>query len=390
MKSASVAVIADLLEEEWPSMDLVADMLVDCLRREYRDALSVTLVRPPMLRRATRLPAAGGLRPAFTMDRFMNRLRDYPRHVRGIATAFDVFHIVDHSYAHLVHELPAQRVLVTCHDLDAFRSVLEPEAERRSLPFRLMTRRILGGIRKAGHVACDTEATREALVARAGIEASRTSVVHNGPHPSCRPAPEPAADSEAARVLGPAAGSPYLLHVGSTIARKRIDILLRVFAGVKAHHPDVRLVRVGGPLTGDQRALARELGIEPAIVVLPFLDRNTLAAVYRRSALVLLTSEREGFGLPVLEALACGTQVVASDIDALREVGGPAIDYCPPDDVRAWVETVSLRLSQSVAEPELTLARREAGLARAAAFSWSRYTADVVALYRRLGAGAAP
>lgn len=388
MKRSSVAVIADLLEEEWPSMDLVADMLVDCLRREHRDRLTVTLVRPPMVRRATRLPAAGGLRPAFTMDRFMNRLRDYPRHVRGIATAFDVFHIVDHSYAHLVHELPAQRVLVTCHDLDTFRSVLEPEAERRSLPFRLMTRRILAGLRKAGHVACDTEATREALVARAGIEAARTSVVHNGPHPSCRPGPEPSADVEAARVLGPAAGAPYVLHVGSTIARKRIDILLRVFAGVKARHPDVRLVRVGGPLTGDQRALARELGVEPAIVVLPFLDRTTLAAVYRRSALVLLTSEREGFGLPVLEALACGTQVVASDIDALREVGGPAIDYCPPDDVRAWVETVSLRLSQSVAEPGLTLARREAGLARAAAFSWSRYTADVVALYHRLCAEA--
>ena len=67
--------------------------------------------------------------------------------------------------------------------------------------------------------------------------------------------------------------------------------------------------------------------------MLPFLDRATLAAVYRRSALVLLPSEREGFGLPVLEALACGTPVVASDIDALREVGGDAVRYCPAEDV---------------------------------------------------------
>ena len=112
-----------------------------------------------------------------------------------------------------------------------------------------------------------------------------------------------------------------MLHVGSTIARKRIDTLLRVFAGIRRARPDARLVRVGGPFTAEQRALVRELQLEDAIVVLPFLDRSTLAAVYRQSAVLLLPSEREGFGLPVLEALACGTPVIASDIEALREVG---------------------------------------------------------------------
>lgn len=388
MTRLNVAVIADLSEERWPSMDLVADMVVECLRREHSDAVSVTLVRPAMVKRATRVPGAGQARTAFMFDRFTNRLWDYPRQVRRLAAAHDVFHVVDHSYAHLVHELSPARVLVTCHDLDTFRSVLEPDVESRSVPFRLMTRRILRGVTKAGHVACDTEATREALISRAGIDATRTSVVHNGPHPSCRPDREPAADVEAARVLGAASGAPCLLHVGSTIPRKRLDILLRVFAGVKAAHPAVRLVRVGGGLTGEQRALARELGVESAIVVLPFLDRNTLAAVYRRSLLVLLTSEREGFGLPVLEALACGTQVVASDIQALREVGGSAIDYCPPDDVAAWIETVSRRLQEAMVQPGVAAVRRQVGLAHAASFSWSRYTADVVALYTRL-AGAA-
>ena len=76
----------------------------------------------------------------------------------------------------------------------------------RSFMFRAMTRRILAGLRSAGHVACDTEATRDALVARGGVDAGRTSVVLNGPHPSCTPAAEPAADVEAARLLGPAGG----------------------------------------------------------------------------------------------------------------------------------------------------------------------------------------
>ena len=66
---------------------------------------------------------------------------------------------------------------------------------------------------------------------------------------------------------------------------------------------------------------------------MPLLDRDELADLYRRAALVLLPSDREGFGLPVVEAMACGTPVVASDIPALREIGGDAAAYCAPGDV---------------------------------------------------------
>ena len=386
MTALKVAVIADLLEEQWPSMDLVADMLVERLGAEHAGSVEPVLIRPPLRRRIGRLPGAQSLRAAFTADRFTNRLWDYPAVTRGIAGSFDVFHVVDHSYAHLVHTLPAPRTLVTCHDLDTFRSILEPSHDARPLWFRAMTRRIFTGLCSAGHVACDTDATRDALIARGRIDPGRTSVVLNGPHPSCTPAAEPAADVEAARLLGPAGRMTELLHVGSTIARKRIDVLLRVIAAVRRRRDDVRLVRVGGPFTAEQRALVRELGLEDLIVVLPFLDRATLAAVYRRSALVLLPSEREGFGLPVLEALACGTPVVASDIEALREVGGPAAQYCPPEDVTAWADAVVAALGERRADPARWAARRAAGMQRAAAFSWSRYTTEVVALYRRLAA----
>ena len=389
MTPLKVAIIADLLEEGWPSMDLVADMLVDHLRTEHAGSVEPVLIRPPLRGRAVRLPGASEMKAAFTVDRFTNRLWDYPAVTRGIARSFDIFHVVDHSYAHLVHTLPADRTLVTCHDLDTFRSILEPGGDVRSFLFRAMTRRIFAGLCRAGHVACDTEATRDALVSRGGVDVARTSVVLNGPHPSCTPAAEPAADVEAARLLGPAGRMTELLHVGSTIARKRIDVLLRVVAAVRRQRQDVRLVRVGGPFTAEQRALVRDLGLEGFIVVLPFLDRATLAAVYRRSALVLLPSEREGFGLPVLEALACGTPLVASDIDALREVGGAAAQYCPPENVTAWTEAVVGALGERRDDPLSWAARRGAGIQRAASFSWSRYTSDVVALYRRL-AGSTP
>jgi glycosyltransferase involved in cell wall biosynthesis len=261
--------------------------------------------------------------------------------------------------------------------------VLDPELERRSYVFRAMTGHILGGLRKAAHIACDTAATRDDLVAKAGIDKRRTTVIPNGPHPSCSPHAEPSADVEAARILG-GRHSTDLLHVGSTIARKRIDVLLRVVAAVRRVRPDVRLVRVGGPFTAEQRVLVRELGLDDAVLVLPFVDRSTLAAIYRRSAVVLQPSEREGFGLPVLEALACGTPVIASDIQALREVGGAAVEYCAPEDVEAWTRMVAGALGVREARPAEWRQRREAGIARASAFSWSRYAAGVVAVYQRL------
>jgi glycosyltransferase involved in cell wall biosynthesis len=383
MSRLRVAIIADFVEEGWPSMDLIADMLMDRLRREHANAIDASLIRPAMPRRLTRIPGLAVRRLPSALDRVMSRLWDYPRLLGKACGAFDLFHIVDHSYAQLVHRLPHDRTLVTCHDLDTFRSVLVPELEPRSMPYRMMTRHILAGLQRAGHIACDTSATRDALVSRGGIPIERTSVVHNGPHPAYTPVADGTAELEAGRLLGPR-GPLDLLHVGSTISRKRIDLLLQIFAAVRERAPEARLLRVGGPFNGAQRALARELGIASHIAVLPFVDPGTLAAIYRRSALLLLTSEREGFGLPVVEALACGTAVVASDIPALREVGGNAAEYAPVDDVEAWVATIGRLVDERARQPGQWRARRDAAVTRAAEFSWSRYATEVVELYHRL------
>jgi glycosyltransferase involved in cell wall biosynthesis len=379
-----VAIVADYLEEGWVSMDLVADMLLDRLQREHADAVTPTLIRPAFRRRLARVPGVGSHPTVFLADRVANRLWDYPRFLSTAAGGFDLFHVVDHSYAQLVHRLPAARTLVTCHDIDTFRSVIEPEAEPRSAPFRAMTRHILAGLRQAGHITCDTTATRDALVEKARIDPGRTTVVHNGPHPTCTPEPQASAEYDAVRLLGPPGATVDVLHVGSTIPRKRIDLLLRIFARVHGARPETRLIRAGGPLTAGQRALARDLGIADRIVHLPVLDRATLAAVYRRSALVLMPSEREGFGLPVLEALACGTPVVASDIPALREVGGYAATYCALDDLEAWSAAVTRLLDEPARDPAQARLRRETAIRRAQAFSWSHYAREIVAIYRRM------
>ena len=128
--------------------------------------------------------------------------------------------------------------------------------------------------------------------------------------------------------------------------------------------------------------MIHELGLADRISVVGFLDERTLAAMYRRAALVLQPSEREGFGLPLLEAMACGTPVVASDLPVLREVGGAAVEYCPVGDTDAWVRTVSALLDERRRDPARWSARQAAGRARARCFSWSQFAARITDIYQ--------
>jgi glycosyltransferase involved in cell wall biosynthesis len=205
--------------------------------------------------------------------------------------------------------------------------------------------------------------------------------------PACSPHPDAAAERSAAAHLGPVRDdAPEVLHVGGTFARKRIDLLLRIFAEVRRTVPGARLVRVGGPFTGEQAKLADELGVADAVAVLPFLDKAVLAAVYRRASLVVLPSEEEGFGLPVIEAMTCGTPVVASDLPVLREVGGAAATFVPTGDVAAWGEAVARQLAESARDPERWEARRAASAAQAARFTWQEYARSMVKVYREVAA----
>ena len=378
-----VALLCDYLEEGWPSMDLVGDMILEHLQSGHPVEVAAARVRPPFRRRLERLAPPRRRRAAHNVDRLWNRFGDYPRALRGpdLRGAFDVYHIVDHSYAQLVHAVPAGRAIVTCHDLDTFRCLLDPAREPRPRWFRAMARRILTGLQRAAAVACISEATRAGLLAHGVVPANRLHLIPYGIPPEHTAEPDPPRDAEAEALLGPP-GPVDLLHVGSTIPRKRIDVLLDVFAAVRRARPDARLIRVGGHLTPDQDRQARALGVADAIVSIPFLDRPRLAAVYRRAALVLQPSEAEGFGLPVAEAIACGAAVLASDLPALREAGGPIATYRPVAAVPSWTAAALDLLDQRASRSDAWLARRAAGLARSAGFRWATHADRLIPLYR--------
>jgi len=377
-----VALVCDFVEEKWPSMDLVAEMLSSELQAHHSSEFNVERLCPPMAMRFSRVPGLGERKVLRNADRLANRFFDYPRWLRRRAQDFDLFHLVDHTYAQLVHELPAERTVVTCHDLDAFRCLLNPDREKRPRWFRAMIARVLEGLQRAAHIITVSYAVRDQLLQYAIVPSDRISVIPNGLHPSCRSEPDSIADSQAAGLLPNVPGALWLLNVGSMMRRKRLDVLLQVLAAVREDFPQVRLIRVGGQWTPDLAHMALDLGVEQAIVDLPFLSRPALAAIYRRADLLVHTADAEGFGLPLIEAQASGCPVVASDLPVLREVGGTAACYAPVGDIAAWKQAVAKLLRERIAAGPEWRDQQDRSLANAARYSWTEAAARTADLYR--------
>lgn len=386
MKKLRVAIVSDYPEEGWPSMDLVALMLRTFLGRKS-DEVEAVDVCPPYRARLARLPIPAGL--ARNADRLANRYLDYPRHLRALdrRERFDIYHVADHSYAQVVHALPADRVVVTCHDLDTFRCLLEPEVEPRPRWFRALTKRTLAGLSRAALVSAGSGTTEANLLRFGLVDADRLILNYTGTNPEFFEPPDPAKEAEADRLLASILGGrpPFLLHVGSNIPRKRIDVLLDTYAGVVRERPEVRLVKIGGEFTPSQRRRAEGLGVLDRIGVIPLLrDRRLLASIYRRAALVLQPSEAEGFGLPIAEAMACGAPVLASDIPVLREIGGDALVYEPVGAVSGWVGSALALLGAGQAGEPSSNPRRQIGLDRAQAYRWETHVDRLIPRYRAI------
>jgi glycosyltransferase involved in cell wall biosynthesis len=321
---------------------------------------------------------------ADTAERALNRFVMYPRWLSRHAEQFDVYHIVDHSYAHLVHRLPEQRTVVTCHDTDAFRCLAEPGSSLQMRARQHIAKNLLSGLQRAAHVMCDSSATAGELLSHGWMRPEQITVVSLGVGRAFSHAADPDADQQIEQLLASAPGRIKLLHVGSTVPRKRIDVLLQVFAEIKNRVPNAMLVRVGGPLTDAQHALAQRLGVENSVLALPFLTATQLAAVYRKCTLLLLPSEREGFGLPLLEAMACGLPVAASDIPALREVGGNATLYSAVGDIQG-LSYDALKIIRATETQSADMQQhRDMCLRQAKQFSWEKCALDIAAIYQKV------
>ena len=371
-----LAILTDFPEEGWRSMDLCGDMLLDNLPQGGPFGVKAARLCPPFRRFATRFPLISR-HAALNADRLLNRFILFPKYVREAVRHFDLFHVADHTYGQLVHALPAGRTGVYCHDLDAFRCLLDKVTDPRRRRFRAMSQRILSGLRNAAVIFHSTVAVGEEIKRAGLIDPDRLVLAPYGVALEFNPdTTQPAVKLP---WLADLDGQPWVLHVGSCIARKRIDVLLDVVAAVREMIPDLRLVKVGGEWTTDQRERIARLSLAGVITHVTGLTRVELAEVYRRAPVVLIPSGAEGFGLPVIEALGCGAAVVASDIPALREAGGSAAMYAPVGDVGVWSNVVAKLVNDQAAAPS-----QADRLAWAGRFTWTAHAEIIARAYHRL------
>lgn len=280
------------------------------------------------------------------------------RAVRRLADG-GAFHAVQPSL------VPAGRTVVTCHDLIPLAYWPEYLAGAARAGEAALYRHFLRRMRGARLVLAPSRETADDAIRLADVEPGRVRVV-------------PWAAPEAIAPEGPAPEGSYVLFTGAIEPHKNAGLAVEAIA---AADPGVRLVMTGpwSPRRAARlRAHAARVGAQGRVEWLGLLPAARLAAVRAGAAAVLVPSRKEGFGLPVLEAMAAGVPVLASDTGALREVGGEAAAYLPVADPGPWARA----LSELAGDPALRERRAAAGRERARAFSWEATAGELARAYR--------
>jgi len=254
-------------------------------------------------------------------------------------------------------------------------------------------------IRRADAIIAISQCTKDDLIRHYGVPSEKVTVIYEGVDSRFHPVTDP-------DVLGRVRaryGLPehYILYVGTIEPRKNLTALLEAFVALRKQASNRQ------PATSNQRLEAgswklviagkrgwlyegffrrlRELGLEGEVILLGFVPDEDLPALYSAAELFVFPSLYEGFGLPVLEAMACGTPVIASNASSLPEVVGEAGILIDPHDVGGLVKAMGRVLMDGGKRREM----REKGLQQAARFSWERTAAMTLGVYRSvLGRGA--
>jgi len=349
----------DLPGENWPSMDRYAESLAAELPKVVPGDWKVKMPSPP-----DRLQAPRWLLAA--------RLFSYPLWAR--AEQGDINHIVDHSYGHLLFVLNPGTTVVTVHDIAA----LHFPGQRFGLS-GMAWNLAWSGIQRAQHVIVDSHFIARELQSHLQIPPERYYYVPLAVSPQFHPQPPDKVAELRRRYQGNA--THLLLHVGHTQPRKNIPALLRAIRLLLDRGLNVKLVQVGGVPTAEQQALVADLSLERAVQFvgqIPFAAEASLSAYYGIADVFVFPSLYEGFGMPVLEAMACNTPVVAGNSSSLPEVVGDAGLLADPESP----EAIAAAIARIFSDAELAKSLRIKGAARAATFSWALTARCALTAYR--------
>lgn len=293
-----------------------------------------------------------------------------PIPVEAVTGVLDLFYSPDFV---LPPTLPRTRTLLTVHDLSFLRC---PEAFVPALR-RYLERVVPRSVARADRVLADSEATRADLIALLGVLPEKVQVLYSGVHPRFCPqsGPDEAARLRARYGLGDA---PYILSVGTLQPRKNYVRLIQAFTCVRIDEfADLQLVIAGGHGWLYEETLAEAEKYPNRVRILGFVDESDLPALYRNAVLFVFPSWYEGFGLPVLEAMACGVPVVCSNASSLPEVAGDAALLVDPLDT----DGLAAAMARVLEDPDLRREMIAKGIAQAARFTWAQAARQLLATF---------
>ena len=280
-----------------------------------------------------------------------------------------------HATEHLLMPLRSIPTVLTVHDL-IFRRL--PEHHKRLNRWYLNWTMPLY-CRRADHIIAVSEATRRDLVETYHLPPQKISVIYEAAAPRFVPQSEPVRD-----LVRRTYGLPdrYLLYVGTIEPRKNLERLLAAWAPLYLAGECPPLVIVGkkGWLSGGFFAALEESPARDGVILTGYVPDPDLPAVYSAATALVLPSLYEGFGLPLLEAMACGTPVICSNASSMPEIAGDAALLFDPHEV----EDLRQSLRRVVTEVDLPSSLRTRGMARAATFSWTRAAEETLAIYGRV------
>jgi glycosyltransferase involved in cell wall biosynthesis len=286
---------------------------------------------------------------------------------------------------------PTQPTVVTVHDLIP---LLLP-AYRGGPLVRLYTWLVAASARNAGLILTDSLASKRDIEAHLGVPPERVRTVYLAAAAYFRPGPQPEDGAIRARYELPAR---YVLYLAGHDVRKNVSGLIEAFATVARADDDVTLV-IGGELPGsahrrswlrgrspllDPRPVVERLGLKDRVRFAGWIAEADKPALYRGAACAVFASRYEGFGLPALEALGCGTPLVASSTSSLPELVGDAGFAVDPDDTKALAGSILSCLVDESLASEL----RRRGPVQAARFNWNQTARETLAAYEVVAAGA--
>lgn len=304
--------------------------------------------------------------------RLWYRLR-LPIPVQLLTGQIDLFHSPDFVLPPVWPKVPT---LLTVHDLSFLHYP-------NTFPERLVSylnQVVPWSIKRATHILADSEATKGDLTNLWHVPAEKVTVLLSGVSPDFAPVTA-VSQLTAVKTRYALGDAPYLLAVGTIQPRKNYQFLIRAFKPVAEQFPHNLIISGGkGWLYDEMMAEVTAQGLEGRVRFIGFVDDEDLPSLYSGADLFLFPSLYEGFGLPLLEAMACGVPVISSNASSLPEVGRDTAVYLSPHDGQSWSRTIIDLLKND----EKRQALGEKGVAHAATFSWKKTAVQLLKIYRNL------